>query len=776
MEVGQEAPPSFSDGRWSSNDSNSPFRGWRLVGVLTADAADVSVLGVCVFRLVSLLWSVFWSVQSVFRSVQRVFRSVLSVFRSVLSVFRSVLSRVFRSVLSVFRSVLSVFRSILSVFRSVLSVFRSVLSVFRSIRSVQRVFRSVLSVFRNVLSVFRSIRSVQRVFRSVLSVFRSVLSEHQEHSACVQERSECVPEHQEHSACVQERSECVQERSECVQEHSECVQERSECVQERSESIRSIQRVFRSVLSVFRSVLSVFRSILSVFRSVLKCVLERSECVLKRSECVLERSECVLERSECVLKRSECVLKRSVCVLKRSVCVLKRSEYVLKRSECVLKRSECVLKRSVSVLKRSVCVLKRSEYVLKHSECVLKRSVCVQERSEYVLKHSEVCSGAFSVCSEAFSVCSEAFWVCSEAFGVCSGAFSVCSGAFRVCSSVCSPESRVCQRPRGLSLIRAPPSRLAEGLMTSRSAFGHREEFDWLSVGRKSGRLLQSSQDLRVLKEEDPWFSASSYLDVAVLGGQVQRRGAVVVSGVDVGSVSDQQSEQRRVSVQRSDVKRREAVHFREDSLERRIAGCCSLKPEESDWETERRGYINIYEDIQINTQLCTGSNTQRIDFNILLSTYSALNGLKPQYKHQIYEESFSFFAPQIWNKPPENLTSDLTLASPESAVQRGVSALVEDVGVGSVLQQHHDDPLVAPTRRDKRTLSTKISNFMEMLNVKIRFTSTSSPLAMCCCELDRSLEGAQTVAQLVFAPVAEAEVLDVAEVAILRTDSSSTQ
>lgn len=36
-----------------------------------------------------------------------------------------------------------------------------------------------------------------------------------------------------------------------------------------------------------------------------------------------------------------------------------------------------------------------------------------------------------------------------------------------------------------------------------------------------------------------------SYLDVAVLAGQVKRRGALVGADVDVGSVADQQGDQR---------------------------------------------------------------------------------------------------------------------------------------------------------------------------------------------------------------------------------------
>lgn len=59
-----------------------------------------------------------------------------------------------------------------------------------------------------------------------------------------------------------------------------------------------------------------------------------------------------------------------------------------------------------------------------------------------------------------------------------------------------------------------------------------------------------------------------TYLDVAVLAGQVKRRGALVGAGVDVGSVADQQGDQRRVAVQGSDVERREAVNVRAANAE----------------------------------------------------------------------------------------------------------------------------------------------------------------------------------------------------------------
>ena len=47
---------------------------------------------------------------------------------------------------------------------------------------------------------------------------------------------------------------------------------------------------------------------------------------------------------------------------------------------------------------------------------------------------------------------------------------------------------------------------------------------------------------------------------MAVLAGQVERRGALVGAGVDVGAVADQQGGQRRVAVKGGDVERREAV------------------------------------------------------------------------------------------------------------------------------------------------------------------------------------------------------------------------
>lgn len=58
-------------------------------------------------------------------------------------------------------------------------------------------------------------------------------------------------------------------------------------------------------------------------------------------------------------------------------------------------------------------------------------------------------------------------------------------------------------------------------------------------------------------------FLFCSYLNVAVPAGQVKRRGALVGAGVDVGSVADQQGEQRRVAVQGGGVERREAVNVR---------------------------------------------------------------------------------------------------------------------------------------------------------------------------------------------------------------------
>lgn len=48
---------------------------------------------------------------------------------------------------------------------------------------------------------------------------------------------------------------------------------------------------------------------------------------------------------------------------------------------------------------------------------------------------------------------------------------------------------------------------------------------------------------------------------MAVLAGQVKRRGALVGAGVDIGSMADQQGSQRGVAVQGGDVERRKAVN-----------------------------------------------------------------------------------------------------------------------------------------------------------------------------------------------------------------------
>lgn len=53
-----------------------------------------------------------------------------------------------------------------------------------------------------------------------------------------------------------------------------------------------------------------------------------------------------------------------------------------------------------------------------------------------------------------------------------------------------------------------------------------------------------------------------SYLDVAVLAGQMKGRGALVGACVDVGSVADQQSGQRGAAVQGGDMERRETVNI----------------------------------------------------------------------------------------------------------------------------------------------------------------------------------------------------------------------
>lgn len=54
--------------------------------------------------------------------------------------------------------------------------------------------------------------------------------------------------------------------------------------------------------------------------------------------------------------------------------------------------------------------------------------------------------------------------------------------------------------------------------------------------------------------------SCRAHLHVAVLAGQVKRRGALVGAGVDVGPVAYEQGQQGRVAVQGGDVQRREAI------------------------------------------------------------------------------------------------------------------------------------------------------------------------------------------------------------------------
>lgn len=50
---------------------------------------------------------------------------------------------------------------------------------------------------------------------------------------------------------------------------------------------------------------------------------------------------------------------------------------------------------------------------------------------------------------------------------------------------------------------------------------------------------------------------------MAVLAGQVQRRGTLVGASVDGGAVADQQADQQRMTMQGSDVEGRETVHVR---------------------------------------------------------------------------------------------------------------------------------------------------------------------------------------------------------------------
>lgn len=86
-------------------------------------------------------------------------------------------------------------------------------------------------------------------------------------------------------------------------------------------------------------------------------------------------------------------------------------------------------------------------------------------------------------------------------------------------------------------------------------------------------------------------MNRSSYLDVAVLGGQVQRCGALVGAGVDVGSMANQQSGQRRVAVQGGDVQRRVTVNVTTSNAE--SAGLQDRQLRHTNTPRTRVGLIN---------------------------------------------------------------------------------------------------------------------------------------------------------------------------------------
>lgn len=75
------------------------------------------------------------------------------------------------------------------------------------------------------------------------------------------------------------------------------------------------------------------------------------------------------------------------------------------------------------------------------------------------------------------------------------------------------------------------------------------------------GRVMLKAYVLILITSQPALLLFCSYLDVAVLAGQVKRCGALVGAGVDVGSVADQQAGQCRVAVQGGDVERCEAVN-----------------------------------------------------------------------------------------------------------------------------------------------------------------------------------------------------------------------
>lgn len=48
-------------------------------------------------------------------------------------------------------------------------------------------------------------------------------------------------------------------------------------------------------------------------------------------------------------------------------------------------------------------------------------------------------------------------------------------------------------------------------MFVTQSSFGHRQQFDWFIVGRKSRRFLQSSQDLSVLQRKSSRISVEAH-------------------------------------------------------------------------------------------------------------------------------------------------------------------------------------------------------------------------------------------------------------------------
>lgn len=78
---------------------------------------------------------------------------------------------------------------------------------------------------------------------------------------------------------------------------------------------------------------------------------------------------------------------------------------------------------------------------------------------------------------------------------------------------------------------------------------------------------------------------------MAVLGGQVQRCGALVGARVDVGSVANQQGGQRRVAVQGGDVQRRVTVNVTTSNAE--SAGLQDRQLRHTNTQMTRVGLIN---------------------------------------------------------------------------------------------------------------------------------------------------------------------------------------